>query len=172
VIRPLPLVTEAAVAAARQWKFAPTSMEGTAAWITVTVTVPFPPVLRTPQINPQAAGQWEFDVGSHMTLVAPAAVSVVDLEVLKGETWIWAPLASATEVAGLIRFDQPITNGSRKGTRQTARLRLLLTGVDAGAVEKTFAVFGEGVVQDADRPEVSYPCEADCRERIARLLAR
>jgi TonB family protein len=46
VLRALPVVTDAAVKAAKQWVFEPTMFEGKAAWILLTVTVPFPPVTK------------------------------------------------------------------------------------------------------------------------------
>lgn len=43
VRKEVPHVTEAAVAAAKQWQFEPTVVDGKKAWIALTMTIPFPP---------------------------------------------------------------------------------------------------------------------------------
>ena len=43
VLRPLELVTDAAVVAARQWQYTPPTVRGKRVWMEITVSVSFPP---------------------------------------------------------------------------------------------------------------------------------
>jgi TonB family protein len=52
VIRPLSLVTEAAVAAARQWRYERPTYRGEPAWVILAVTLRFPPAARPPRPEP------------------------------------------------------------------------------------------------------------------------